>query len=63
VTLRIKGSNAELTPESFIPGQTYATPDGRVKGTVYDWDSREKILMIAVKVGLLEGGDPITQHY
>jgi hypothetical protein len=63
VTLRIKGSNSALNPDSFIPGQTYATPDGRVKGTVWSWNPRQKLLNIAVKVGILEGGDPISQHY
>ena len=49
--------------DSFIPGQTYATPDYRLKGTVWRWDSREKELAIAVKVGLFEAGDPIFQYH
>jgi hypothetical protein len=64
VTLRFKQANASQVFEnaSFIHGQTFSTPDGRIRGTVWDWDAREKILNLAVRVGALEGGDPSTQR-
>jgi hypothetical protein len=63
VAFRIKGSNTALNIDSFIPGQTYTTPDQKIRGTVWSWNPRQKLLNIAVKVGLLEGGDPVSQHY
>lgn len=49
------GATQDFTNDSFNVGQTYASPDGKIKGTVYDWDSREKSLTIAVRTGVLEG--------
>jgi hypothetical protein len=57
------GTTMDFAENSFNPGQTYSTPDGRIKGTVFSWDPREKILIVAVKVGVLEGGDPTTQYH
>jgi hypothetical protein len=63
VTLRLKQvSGSTLSDSSFIPGATYASPDGRIKGTVWDWDPRDKTLVVAVRVGMLEGGDAIFQY-
>ncbi len=64
-SLRMKqaGSTQDFSNDSFNLGQTFASPDGKVKGTVWDWDPREKILVVALKVGLYEGGDPVTQYH
>lgn len=64
VSLRMKqaGATQDFADNSFIQGQTFATPDGKIRGTVWDWDSREKMLSIAVRVGALESGDPTTQQ-
>lgn len=64
VTIRIKDSGVTLSDNSFIPGQTFGTPENpsRIKGTVWDWDSREKTLTIAVRNGLFEGTNPAYQH-
>lgn len=58
IELRLKdkaGATMDFSDLSFIPGQTYASPDGRILGTVYDWDSSQKTLTIAVRSGALEG--------
>jgi len=62
VSIRMKSSGVTLQDDSFIPGQTFATPDGKITGTVWDWNAREKLLQIAVRVGAAEGGDPTTQR-
>lgn len=62
VSIRMKSSGVTLEDSSFIPGQTFATPDGKITGTVWDWNAREKLLQIAVRVGAAEGGDPATQR-
>jgi hypothetical protein len=49
------GSTSDFTPSSFNPGQTYASPDGKIRGTVYHWDVTEKTLSIAIRTGALEG--------
>jgi hypothetical protein len=49
------GSTFDFDSNSFIAGQTYATPDGKVKGTVFSWDAVDKLLTLAVRTGLLEG--------
>ena len=59
---RMKQSSATFTDNSFIPGQTYASPDGKIKGTVWRWNPKDKDLVIALKVGLCEGGDPVSQY-
>lgn len=56
------GSTAGFSNDSFILGQTYGTPDGKIKGTVWDWDAREKILTVALRAGGLEGNDPLVQR-
>jgi hypothetical protein len=61
VSIRIKNSETDLNYSSFVLGQTFATPDGRIKGTIWDWDPRDKNLVIAVRVGTLEGGSAIHQ--
>jgi hypothetical protein len=63
VNLRIKQNAAGTTLNfsTFVQGQTFSTPDGRIKGTVWDWDPRDKNLTIAVKAGTLEGADVIHQ--
>lgn len=61
VTLKLK-SGGTFAENSFIPGQTYSSPDGKITGTVWDWNSRDRILNIAVRVGSAEGGDPKTQR-
>jgi hypothetical protein len=61
VTLKLK-SGGTFAENSFIPGQTYSSPDGKITGTVWDWNSRDRVLNIAVRVGLAEGGDPKTQR-
>jgi len=60
VSIRLKqaGATQDFADNSFNHGQTFATPDGKVKGTVWDWDPREKMLSVAVRVGALESGDP-----
>lgn len=65
VTIRIKDSGVTLTDSSFIPGQTFGTPEfpNRIRGTVWDWDSKEKTLTIAVRNGLFEGTNPAYQIY
>jgi hypothetical protein len=60
VALRMKGATAAFQENSFIHGQTYTTPDNKIKGTVWDWDAREKMLYVAVRVGALESGSPIN---
>lgn len=62
VSIRMKSSGVTLQDDSFVPGQTFATPDGKITGTVWDWNAREKLLQIAVRVGAAEGGDPTTQR-
>ena len=63
VTIRLKQvSGSTLSNSSFIAGTTYASPDGRIKGTVWDWDPRDKTLVVAVRVGMFEGGDAIFQY-
>jgi hypothetical protein len=64
VSLRMKqaGTTQDFGDNSFIQGQTFASPDGKIKGTVWDWDPREKMLSVAVRVGALESGDPTTQQ-
>ena len=63
VTIRLKQvSGSTLSDSSFIAGTTYASPDGRIKGTVWDWDPRDKTLVVAVRVGMFEGGDAIFQY-
>jgi hypothetical protein len=54
-------SGTTFTYMSFLPGQTFSTPDGRIKGTVWDWDPRDKNLFVAVKAGTLEGADAVHQ--
>lgn len=51
--LRLKGISFDTG--SFIPGQTFASFDGKIKGTVYDWDAHQRNLIIAVPRGILEG--------
>lgn len=60
VTLRFKqaGLTQSFSPTSFVAGQTFATPDNRIHGTVWDWDPREKIMTLAVRTGYCEGMDP-----
>jgi hypothetical protein len=58
IEIRMKdsvGSTFDFDSNSFIAGQTYATPDGKVKGTVFSWDAVDKLLTLAVRTGLLEG--------
>lgn len=58
IELRLKdkaGVSLDFSDNSFIPGQTYSSPDGKIKGTVYDWDSSQKTLTVAVRFGALEG--------
>lgn len=63
VSIRIKETPAGTTLDysTFVQGQTFASPDGRIKGTVWDWDPRDKNLVIAVRAGTLEGADAIHQ--
>jgi hypothetical protein len=49
------GSTFDFTGDSFIAGQTYATPDGKVRGTVFTWNAVDKLLTLAVRTGILEG--------
>jgi hypothetical protein len=49
------GSTFDFSESSFNPGQTYSTPDGKIRGTVYHWDVTEKTLSIAIRTGALEG--------
>jgi hypothetical protein len=49
------GSTLDFTETSFNPGQTYSSPDGKIRGTVYHWDVTEKTLSIAIRTGALEG--------
>ena len=49
------GSTLDFSETSFNPGQTYSTPDGKIRGTVYHWDVTEKTLSIAIRTGALEG--------
>jgi hypothetical protein len=49
------GSTSDFTETSFNPGQTYSSPDGKIRGTVYHWDVTEKTLSIAIRTGALEG--------
>jgi hypothetical protein len=62
VSLRLKETSQDFADNSFVNGQTFGTPDGKVKGTVWDWDPREKQLTIAVRCGVLEGGDASAQN-
>lgn len=58
VELKLKdkaGATFDFSADSFHHGQTYASTDGKIKGTVYDWDSSQKTLTIAVRHGILEG--------
>jgi hypothetical protein len=58
VELKLKdkaGSTLDFNQNSFYHGQTYASSDGKIRGTVYDWDSSQKTLTIAVRHGILEG--------
>lgn len=63
VTLRFKSipSGTTLDDNSYIPGQTFASPDGKIRGTVWDWDPRDKTLVIAVRTGMFEAADATTQ--
>lgn len=63
VTIRIKQvpAGTTLNDSSYIQGQTFASPDGKIKGTVWDWDPRDKTLVIAVRAGMFEAADAITQ--
>lgn len=63
VSIRLKEvpSGTTLDDYSYIPGQTFATPDGRVKGTIWDWDPRDKTLVIAVRAGMFEAADAVLQ--
>lgn len=49
------GATVDFGPSSFNPGQTYSSPDGKIRGTVYHWDATEKTLSIAIRTGALEG--------
>ena len=51
--LRLKGNSFDAS--SYIPGQTFGSFDGKLKGTVYDWDPHQRSLIIAVPKGILEG--------
>lgn len=58
VELKLKdklGSTADFSESSFNAGQTYSSPDGKIRGTVYHWDTTEKTLSIAIRTGALEG--------
>lgn len=58
IEIRMKdavGSTFDFSENSFIPGQTYETRDGKVKGTVFAWDAVDKLLTVAVRTGVLEG--------
>ena len=58
VELKLKdkaGSTLDFNSESFYHGQTYASSDGKIRGTVYDWDASQKTLSVAVRHGILEG--------
>jgi hypothetical protein len=61
VRIRLIEAGSTLSFNSFVPGQTFDTPDGRIKGTVWDWDPRDKNLTIAVKAGTLEGSNALQQ--
>jgi hypothetical protein len=58
VELKLKdkaGSTLDFSTDSFYHGQTYASSDGKIRGTVYDWDASQKTLTVAVRHGVLEG--------
>jgi len=64
VTFRYKqiGDAQEFSDKTFIPGQTYSSPDGKFRGTVWDWEPREKLLTVSVRKGVAEGLDPFSQY-
>lgn len=63
VTIRFKSipEGSTLEDSSYTLGQTFASPDGKIKGTVWDWDPRDKTLVIAVRTGMFEAADAIMQ--
>jgi hypothetical protein len=60
--MKTVGAGAAFNDNSFIPGQTYSTPDGKVRGTVWRWNAKDRDLAIALRLGLCESGDPFTQY-
>lgn len=71
VTLRIKSAGFTLDNNSYIPGQTFISQEtfnvsptqrsGGIKGTVWEWDPRDKVLKIAVRAGYFEAVNPYLQ--
>jgi hypothetical protein len=48
------GNTGTFTDSSYLPGQTFETNDGKIKGVVFDWDPVGKFLTLAVREGILE---------
>lgn len=71
VNIRIRYAGFTLDENSYIPGQTFETNESpsagytaasaRIKGTVWEWDPRDKTLMIAVRAGFFEAVNPYLQ--